>query len=131
MTDRLNPIFYALTKENRLKQLLVLWISAFFFHTVADPATTYVAVTHLGVGVETNPFIRVWLDKGVGNFILIHIPLYALGVVGFVFLRWLIKQGSEHEQRQVYYLSVIVLCGINIWGVVLVFNNLWVIWIMS
>ena len=74
--------------------------------------------------------MRLWLNKGVGMFVLIHIPLYALGIVGFVLLRWLIKQGSEHEQRQVYYLSVIVLSAITIWGAVLVFNNLWVIWIM-
>ena len=130
MTDRLDSIFYAPTEQGRLKQLLVLWISAFFFHTVADPATTYVAVSHLEVGVETNPYMRLWLNKGVGMFVLIHIPLYALGIVGFVLLRWLLKQSSGHEQRQVYYLSVIVLSGINIWGVVLVSNNLWVIWTM-
>ena len=120
----------ASTEGRRLKQLLFLWIGAFFFHTVADPVTTYVAVTHLEVGVEANPFMRLWLNKGVGMFVLIHIPLYALGIVGFVLLRWLIKQGSEHEQRQVYYLSVIVLSAITIWGAVLAFNNLWIIWIM-
>ena len=128
--DRFRSVFPASTEEQQLQQLLILWISAFLFHTVADPATTYVAVSHLEVGFETNPYMRLWLNKGVGMFVLIHIPLYALGIVGFVLLRWLIKQSSGHEQKQVYYLSVIVLSGINIWGVVLVSNNLWVIWTM-
>jgi hypothetical protein len=129
--DRFRSVFPASAEEQQLQQLLILWISAFFFHTVADPAITYIAVIHLEAGIEANPFMRLWLEKGVGIFVLIHVPLYVIGVVGFVLLRWLIKQGSKHEQRQVYYLSVIVLSGINIWGTVLVFNNLWVIWIMS
>lgn len=127
MTNRFHHSFPTSTEERRFKKILILWIGAFFFHTVADPATTYVAVTHLQVGVETNPFIRLWLNKGVGMFVLIHVPLYVIGVVGFVLLQWLIEQGSEHDQRQVYYLSVIVLSGINIWGAVLAFNNLLVI----
>jgi len=110
---------------------LLLWIGAFFFHTIADPAVTYIAVTILEVGVETNPFIRSWLDEGIEMFVLIHIPLYIFGIIGAVVIRWLFKQGSEREQKQVYYLSIIVLGVINVWGALLVLNNLWVIWIMS
>jgi hypothetical protein len=118
-------------KKRRLKHLLILWIGAFFFHAVADPVVTYIAVTLLEAGVETNPFIRGWLNQGIGMFVLIHIPLFILGVVGWMILRWLIKQELKQEQKSVYYLSVIALVVINLWGAILVLNNLWVIWIMG
>lgn len=117
-------------EKRRLKHLLILWIGAFFFHAVADPVVTYIAVTLLEAGVETNPFIRGWLNQGIGMFILIHIPLFILAVVGWMILRWLIKRELKQEQRSVYHLSVIVLVVINLWGAILVLNNLWVIWIM-
>jgi len=121
----------ASTESRRLRHLFILWIGAFFLHTIADPAATYIDVTILEIGVETNPFIRSWLDKGIGMFVLIHIPLYIFGIIGIMVIRWLFKQGSEREQKQVYCLSIIVLGGINIWGALLVLNNLWLIWIIS
>lgn len=93
------------------------------FYIVADPAITYFAVIILDVGVEANPFMRRYLNAGIDVFVLIHIPIYVIGVVGYVIFRWLVRHGTDAEQRRVYYLSVIILSGINIWGAVLDFNN--------
>lgn len=120
-----------LPSDQQLRHVLILWISAFFFHTVADPTVTYVAVNLLEVGTETNPFIQSQLDRGFLRVVLMHIPLYILGIAGFVVLQWLLNRGSEQEQRHVYYLSLTLLSVINIWGIWLVWNNLRVIWIMS
>jgi len=123
--------FFTTIQAERIYCIKLLWILCFLFHTILDPAITYVAVVMLEVGIESNPFIQRWLDKGIGMFVLIHIPVYIFGIIGFMILQWLFNQGSKQEQRQVYYLSIIVLGGVNIWGVVLVLNNLWVIWITS
>lgn len=131
MVDEYIHLFLDPKERQQLKHILLLWISAFFFHTIADPAVTYVAVVLLDAGVEANPFLRGWLHEGLSSFILIHTPLYVIGILGFLVLRWLFKRGSEREQNRVYYLSIVVLSGINLWGVLLVSNNLWVIWTHS
>jgi hypothetical protein len=118
---------FASTEKVQLKQILILWVCAFFFHTVADPTVTYIAVILLDAGVEANPFLQQWIHNGLFSFIVVHIPLYVTGFLGFLILRWLFKQGADHEQMRIYYLSIIVLSAINLWGVLLVFNNLWVI----
>jgi hypothetical protein len=120
-------MFVTSTEKARIRQMLILWVGAFFLHTVADPTVTYVAVVLLDAGVEANPFLQRWIRDGIFSFIAIHIPLYVTGFLGFLILRWLFRQGSDHEQMRVYYLSIVVLSGINLWGMLLVFNNLWVI----
>jgi hypothetical protein len=115
-------------QDRQIQRILFLWCFVFFLHAVADPAITYLAVVILDVGTEVNPLLRVWLQHGWRSFLLIHVPLYALGVGGFVLLRWLFRQADRHEQRQAYWLALIVMSGLSIWGVVLVVNNLWVIW---
>jgi len=115
-------------QSQQIIHILTLWVAAFFFHTVADPLATYVAVEVLAVGVEANPVVRAWLQAGPGAYLLAHLPLYAIGVGGFVALRWLLARGTARERRQVYALSVVVLSVINVWGLALVCNTLWVIW---
>lgn len=127
MTFDLPTQFVRVTEQNYQGKLLVLWVGAFFFHTVADPLATYVAVEVLAVGVEANPVVRTWLQAGPGVYLLAHLPLYAIGVGGFVVLRWLLARGTARERRQVYLLSVVVLSAINVWGFALVCNTLWVI----
>jgi hypothetical protein len=122
---------FATAQVDRIYQIKLLWICCFLLHTILDPAITYVAVAILEVGIEANPFIRRYLNAGIVVFVAIHLPIYVIGVIGYVVLRWLVQHGTEDEQRRVYYLSIITLVGINIWGAVLVLNNLRVIWIMS
>ena len=117
-----------ITSKQRIRQVSALWCCAFFLHAIADPAVTYIAVVVLDVGTEVNPLLQVWLQHGLRSFVLIHVPLYALGIGGFVILRWLFQQADGREQQRVYRLSLFVLTGLSIWGVVLVANNLWVIW---
>jgi len=118
----------ATTEEQRIQHLSVLWCSAFIFHTILDPVTTYIVVVIFDAGTELNPLIKPWLQDGLRSFFLIHLPLYVLGICGLMILRWLFMQANDFEQLQAYYLSVFVLSGISVWGLLLVLNNLWVVW---
>jgi hypothetical protein len=125
-SSNFNPL--AGTLPDRLRHLKLLWICAFLLHAVLDPLITYISIRVLDTGYESNAFMRVWLNDGIGSFLLIHIPLFLYGVVGFLLLRWLLKLGNESQQAQVYYLSVGILGGAIIWGGVVVINNMWVLW---
>jgi hypothetical protein len=119
---------FATSLPARINQVKTLWFCTFFLHAILDPFITYLSIGVLGIGYESNPFLREWLNEGIGPFVLIHIPLLVIAIVGFLILRWFLSHGDESEQTQVYYLSVLILGGAIIWGGLVVINNLWVLW---
>lgn len=116
------------TRAQQTRRCLAVFSLAVVLHTVLDPAITYVAVGYLEVGAEANPLMRQWLHAGIVPFIAIHIPLYALSIGAGLALRWLLQQATGREQVAVYYVSLVAASGLACWGLVLVINNLWVIW---
>lgn len=122
----MNGLFPA-DELSRIRNILILWIIAFVFHTILDPVTTYIAVVIMNSGYETNPFLQGWLHEGFYSFLLIHLPLYGMCLVGLIVLPWLFRQAGEYEQTLIYYLSVTVFGGVILWGALLILNNLLVI----
>lgn len=118
----------ATTETDRIRQSSLLLAAALCLHTVVDPALTYLAVVHFEVALEANPFIKRWLRAGLGSFVAIHLPVYALGGVAIVTLRWLYHTATPREQELLYYLSVIGFSGLLLWGTILVANGLAVLW---
>lgn len=116
-------------QTQRTRRSLCLLAVAVILHTVVDPAVTYLVVIHFEVGFETNPFMRLWLYAGPLSFILIHLPIYAFSIGAGLAFRWLLQRASGTEQMAIYYLSMIGFSGLICWGLVLVANNLWVLWI--
>ena len=114
----------ATTETTRIRQSSLLLAVALCLHTVVDPALTYLAVVHLQVALEANPFINRWLQAGLGPFVAIHLPVYALGGAAIVTLRWLYHTATPREQE----LSVIGFSGLLLWGAILVANGLVVLW---
>lgn len=116
------------SETQQIKRSLRLLAVATLFHTVLDPAITYFVVIHFGVGFELNPVLRPWLQAGLFPFIIVHLPVYILSVGGGLAFRRLLQHASGREQVAIYYLSVVGFGGLVCWGVVLVMNNLWVLW---
>jgi hypothetical protein len=117
------------SQPQQVRRSLCLLGIAVGLHTIVDPALTYLAVIHLEVGFEMNSLMRPWLRAGLIPFILIHLPVYAFSIGAGVTFRWLLQQASGREQMVIYYLSVIGFSGLICWGLALVANNLWILWI--
>lgn len=116
------------TQEQRIRRSLIVFYVAVTFHTVLDPAITYLAVIQFEQGFEANPFIRSWLHAGLLPFVFVHLPVYVLCIGGGLTLRRLLQQAAGREQIVVYYLSIVGFSGLSCWGLLIVLNNLWVIW---
>jgi hypothetical protein len=125
----MRPILLKNTEKQQLRQLSILWCGGFILHTIFDPVVTYTGVVMLEVGTELNPLMQPWLRSGFRSFLLIHTPLYVFGIIGLATIRWLFQRANGREQLQVYYLSIVVLSAVSFWGILLVLNNLWAIWI--
>ena len=117
------------TSSSQLRYSSLLLLVAFGLHTIVDPALTYLAVVHFDVATEANPFIDRWLQAGLGPFIAIHLPMYALGVGLLAWLRRLYRAATPREQVYLYYLSMLGFSGLTLWGLALVVNNAATLWI--
>jgi hypothetical protein len=116
-------------EAQRIRRSLSVFTVAALLHTVVDPAVTYLAVVHFEVGSELNTFLRPWLHAGLFPFVLVHLPLYALSISGGLALRYLLQRASTRERVIIYYLSLAGFGGVACWGLLLVGNTLWVLWI--
>jgi len=62
--------------DQRIKIVAILYTTAGFLHGVADPGISYIGIEILDQAYEANPIMRVPMQRGLGIFILVHIPLY-------------------------------------------------------
>lgn len=113
--------------HGRFQLITGLWVGASLLHIVADPVTTYTAVVLVEAGIEANPVLRGWVQQGPVAFVLVHIPLIVASIVGWAALLLLLDRSTPRETTQVFYISIVALSGIILWGVFLLVNNLRVI----
>lgn len=120
---------WATTQQTRIRHSWWLIIVAFCLHVIVDPALTYLAVAHLDLAREANPFIRYWLTAGTVPFVLIHLPMYVFCGISLVIVRRLYRSATVREQVIMYRLSVVGFSGLILWGILLSLNALRVIWL--
>lgn len=108
--------------DQRMKPIALLYLGVFFLHGVLDPAISYVGIEILGRGWEGNPVMRIPMQHGIGTFLFAHIPLYIGLLVAYSATVKLIQKESNQGKNSVYYLALVFLSLIAVWGILL---NVW------
>jgi len=124
---RLEFICEEYKRDYRVRRFWKLGLAAVFVHIVLDPLTTYISVVTFGVGIEANSWLAAYLHAGGWAFVKIHLPLlFFIGAI-FIGFTWLFSISSKRETRQLYILSILTWGGIILWGILVVVNNLMVL----
>ena len=113
--------------DARLRRIWGLYGVVVLLHAVLDPAVSYVAVRVADVAVETNPVLAPAFATGAAAVVVAQLPLFGIVIVGLGGLTALFNRASEREAAQLYRLSLLVLGGCALWGVILVGWNSWVL----
>lgn len=113
--------------DARLRRIWGLYGVVVLLHAVLDPAVSYVAVRVADVAVETNPVLAPAFATGPAAVVVAQLPLFGIVIVGLGGLTALFNRASEREAAQLYRLSLLVLGGCALWGVILVGWNSWVL----
>jgi len=115
------------TEDHRVKHIWALGLTALAIHGLADPAVSYLAINVFEIASEANPLLAPHFQGGLDGLLLIHIPLFMIAIVGIWSLTWLFSMGTESQKHQVHRLSVGLWSLIILWGLVVVANNLFVL----
>lgn len=110
--------------DHRVKSILLLYLGVLFLHGILDPGISYIGIEVLGRGWEGNPIMRIPMQQGIGPFLLAHIPLYIGLFVAYVTTVTLIRKDSKQGGNSVYYLALVILSLLIIWGIWLNVRNI-------
>jgi hypothetical protein len=133
MTDR-SPIARASTSlresltrsldvsDRRIKLVGILYATVGVLHGVVDPGISYIGIEILARASEANPSMRGSMQRGLGVFVLTHLPLYLFVGVAHVLTVEFMTTEFNHGTQSTYYAAVTGLSLVVSWGVCL---NLW------
>jgi len=110
--------------DYRVRRFWLLGSTAAFVHTVLDPILTYAVVTVFDVGTEANPWLAGYLTHSGWAFAMIHLPLYGFVAAVLCAYTYLFSIASEREATRLYHLSLLAWGVILLWGLIVVGNNL-------
>jgi hypothetical protein len=110
-----------------MRHIWLLGLTALAIHGMLDPLVSYLAISIFDIASEANPLMAPHFQGGIGRLFLIHIPLIILTIIGLWCLTWLFSVGTGSQKRKLYRLSVGLWALIILWGLVVVANNLFVL----
>lgn len=111
-------------QDQRLRRFWGLGLFATFLHGIIDPLVTVISIQFLGIGIESNVWLGRTLREGVGEFTIIHIPLYLVSLSVLTAFTWLFAASSEYEKSQLWKISLIFWALIILWGLLIIGNNI-------
>jgi len=113
--------------NQRIRVTFYLYILVTVLHGVLDPGISYIGIEILGIGEEANPLLRAAVDQGLVEFMLIHIPLYAILLFAYVVTIVLLQQNVQNNSDTIYNFVSVGLMALIAWGVWINIRNLLVL----